>query len=102
MATGATGAAGALALPSTPGAAPRRGRGPVAPTTNPRYITDFEDITGVPFVFARHPIYHEVHIHMNNIYSDAFMDMEDLFAVTAPPTRTTFVADPVVVIKNKI
>jgi len=39
---------------------------------------------------------------MNNIYSDAFMDMEDLFAVTDPPTRTTFVADPVAVIKNKI
>jgi len=39
---------------------------------------------------------------MNNIYSGAFMDMEDLFAVTVPPTRTTFVADPVVIIKNKI
>ena len=38
---------------------------------------------------------------MNNIYSGAFMDMEDLFAVTVPPTRTTFVADPVVIIKNK-
>jgi len=30
------------------------------------------------------------------------MDMEDLFAVTAPPTRTTFVADPVAIIKNMI
>jgi len=99
---GRTGAAGALALPSTPGTAPRRGRGPAAPTTNPRSITDFEDITVVPFVFVRHSIYHEAHIHMNNIYSDAFMDMEDLFAVTAPPTRTTFVANPVVIIKNKI
>jgi len=39
---------------------------------------------------------------MNSIYSDAFMDMEDLFTVTAPPSRTTFVADPVVIIKNKI
>jgi len=28
--------------------------------------------------------------------------MEELFAVTDPPTRTTFVADPVVIIKNKI
>jgi len=102
MATGATGAAGALAPPSTPGTAPRRGRGPAAPTTNPRSITDFEDITGIPFVFARHPIYHEAHIHMNNIYSDAFMDMADLCAVTDPPTRTTFVANPVVIIKNKI
>jgi len=86
MATGAAGAAGALALPSTsaPGTAPQRGRGPAAPTTNPRSIADLEDITGIPFVFARHPIYHEAHIHMNNVYSDAFMDMEDLFAVTDP------------------
>ena len=47
-------------------------------------------------------MHHEAHIHMNSIYSDAFMDMEDLFTVTAPPSRTTFVADPVVIIKNKI
>jgi len=39
---------------------------------------------------------------MNNIYSDAFMDMEELFTVTAPPSRTTFIADPVVIIKTKI
>ena len=39
---------------------------------------------------------------MNNIYSDAFMDMDNLFAVPDPPTRTTFVADPVVIVKNKI
>jgi len=39
---------------------------------------------------------------MNNIYSDAFMDMEELFTVTAPATRVTFVTDPVVIIKNKI
>jgi len=102
MVTGASGAAGTLALPGTLTTVPRRGRGPAAPTTNSRSITDFEDITGIPFVFARHPIYHEAHIHMNNIYSDAFMDMDNLFAVTDPPTRTTFVADPVVIIKNKI
>jgi len=102
MATGASGAAGTLALPSTPATAPRRGRGPAAPTVNPRSITDFKDVTGIPFVFARHPIYYEAHIHMNNIYSDAFMDMDELFAVTAPPTRTTFVVDPSVIIKNKI
>jgi len=102
MATGAAGAPGTLALPSAPATAPRRGRGPAAPTVNPRCITDFEDVTGIPFVFTRHPIYHEAHIHMNNIYSDAFMDMDNLFAVTAPPTRDTFVADPVVIIKNKI
>jgi len=35
---------------------------------------------------------------MNNIYSDAFMDMDDLFAVTDPP----LVTNPVVIIKNKI
>ena len=73
----------------------QRGRGPAAPTVNPRSVTDFEDVTSIPFVFARHPIYHEAHIHMNNIYSDAFMDMDDLFAVTAPPSRTTFVAHAV-------
>jgi len=39
---------------------------------------------------------------MNTIYSDAFMDMEDLFTATPPPTRDTFVADPVLIIKNKI
>jgi len=64
--------AGALALtgPATP-ATGRRGRGPAAPTVNPRTITDFEDVTSIPFVFARHPIYTEAHIHMNTIYSDA-------------------------------
>jgi len=99
--TMATGAAGDLALPRTP-AMRRRSRGPGAPTATPRTIADFEDITGIPFVFVRHPIYNEGHVHMNNIYSDAFMDMEDLFTVTMPPSRTTFVADPVVIIKNKI
>jgi len=39
---------------------------------------------------------------MNTIYSDAFMDMDNLFTVTDPPSRTTFVADPVVIIKTKI
>jgi len=53
-------------------------------------------------VFPRHPLYHEAHIDMNIIYSDAFMDMADLFAVTDPPTSTTFVANPVMIIKNKI
>jgi len=98
MATGA----GTLALPATPSTAGRRSRGPAAPTATPRTIADFEEITGILFVFARHPTYHEAHIHINGIYSDAFMDMEDLFTVTAPPSRTTFVADPVVIIKNKI
>jgi len=30
------------------------------------------------------------------------MDMDNLFDVTAPPSRTTFVADPVPIVKNKI
>jgi len=91
----------ALTSPATP-ATGRRGRGAAAPTINPKTVTDFEDVTSIPFIFARHPIYAEAHVHMNNIYSDAFMDMEDLFAVTSPPTRTTFVVNPVVIIKNKI
>jgi len=89
-------------LPNKTPAAAQRDRGPAAPTVNPRSVTDFEDVTSIPFVFARHPIYHEAHIHMNNIYSDAFMDMEELFTVTAPATRVTFITDPVVIIKNKI
>jgi len=92
----------ALALPGTPGTGGRRGREPAAPTVNPRTVADFEEITAIPFVFVRHPMYHEAHIHMNNIYSDAFMDVDNLFAVTDPPTRATFVADPVVIIKSKI
>jgi len=99
---GSTGGAPlALTGPATP-ATGRRGRGPTATTINPRTVTDFKDITSIPFVFARHPIYPEGHIHMNTIYSDAFMDMEDLFNITAPPVRDTFVADPVTVIKDKI
>jgi len=95
---------GTLALtgPTTPRTGGRGRRGPAATTVNPRSVTDFEDVAGIPFVFARHPIYHEAHIHMNSIYSDAFMDMDNLFTVTAPPSRTAFVADPVVIIKTKI
>jgi len=93
-----------LALPAGP-ATPstgRRGRGAAPPTINPRTVTEFEDITSIPFTFARHPIYPEAHIHMNAIYSDAFMDMEDLFDITTtPPVRDTFVADPVTVIRDK-
>jgi len=100
MATG--GAPLALTDPATP-ATGRRGRGVAPATINPRTVTDFEDITSIPFVFARHPIYPEGHIHTNAIYSNAFMDMEDLFCITtAPPVRDTFVADPVTVIKDKI
>jgi len=87
--------------PATPGDR-GGGRRPAAPTVNPRSVTDFEDVAGVPFVFARHPICHEVDVHMNGICSDAFMDVDDLFAVTAPPSRTAFVADPVAIVKTKI
>jgi len=41
-------------------------------------------------------------MYMNDIYSDAFLDMADLFAVIDPPTRVTFVADSVAIIKTKI
>jgi len=78
MATG--GAPLALTGLATP-ATGRRGRGAAPAAINPRTVTDFEDITSIPFVFARHPIYPEAHIHMNAIYSDAFMDMEDLFSI---------------------
>jgi len=100
MVTG--GAPLALTGSATP-ATGQRGRGATPATINPRTNTDFEDITSIPFVFARHPIYPEAHIHMNAIYSDAFMDMEDLFNVTTvPPVRDAFVSDPVTVIKDKI
>jgi len=108
MATGSAGAPAPApaplaitgATPTTP--AGRGGRRPTGATVNPRSVTDFEDITGIPFVFSRHPICHDAHTHMNAIYLDAFMDMNDLFVVTAPSSRTTLVADPVVIIKTKI
>jgi len=91
-----------IAGPTPTASAGRGGRRPAVATVNPKSVTDFEDVTGIPFVFSRHPIYSEAHVHMNSICSDAFMDMDDLFVATAPPSRTTFVADPVVIIKNKI
>jgi len=106
MATGSAGApapaplAIAAATPTTP--AGRGGRRPTGATINPRSVTNFEEITGIPFVFARHPMCHDAHIHVNTICSDAFMDVDDLFAATAPPSRTTLVADPVAIIKTKI
>jgi len=84
-----------------PGAVRRRGGGG-APVMDPRTVADFENITAIPVVFARHPMYPKVHTHMNAIYSDAFLDMVDLFAVTTPPTRVTLVADPVAIVKAKI
>ena len=104
MATGASGSAplAIAAAPSTPATGGRGGRRSGPATVTPRSITDFAEVTGIPFVFAKHPIYHDAHNHMNTIYSDAFTDMDDLFTATTPPSRTTFVADPVVIIKTKI
>jgi len=105
--TSGTGASGAsplaiAAAPATPTPAGRGGRRTGTATINPRSIKDFDEVTGIPFVFARHPTHHDAHNHMNTIYSDAFTDMDDLFTATAPPSRTVFVPDPVVIIKNKI
>jgi len=74
MATGA----GTVALPATPGTGGRRSRGPAAPAATPRTIADFEEITGVPFVLVRHPMYHEAHMLMNSIYlklSNRFLEL---------------------------
>ena len=95
---GAGGGLSVLTGPAAP-ATGRRGRGPAAPAINSRTVTEFEDVTSIPFVFARHPICAEAHIHVNNVHSDGFMDAEDLFAMTAPPTRDAFVADPVAIVK---
>ena len=77
--------------PGTPG-------GRAAP--NPRDVIDFEDITSIPFSFSRHPIHTDAHVHMNAIYGDTFMEMDDLFAVVDPPARTTFIADPIAIIRD--
>jgi len=106
MTAGSAGAP-ALAPPAIAGATPtapagRGGRRPAGATVNPRSVVDFEDIAGVPFVFARHPMFHDAHVHVNAFCSDAFVDMDDLFAVAVPPSRTALVADPVAIIKTKI
>jgi len=105
--TSSAGASGAAPLaiaaaPATPTTAGRGGRRTGPATVNPRSITDFDEVTGIPFVFARHPMYHDAHNHVNTIYSDVFTDMDDLFTATTPPSRTVFVVDPVAIIKNKI
>ena len=107
MAAGSAGAPAPASLVIAAGAAPTTptghgGRRTAAAAVNPRSVADFEDVTGVPFVFARHPTHHDAHMHVNAICSDAFADVDDLFAVAAPPPRTAFVADPVVIVKNKI
>ena len=79
--------------PATPG-------GRAAP--NPRDVVDFEDITSIPFSFSRHPTYTDANLHMNTIYGDAFMEMDDLFTLVDPPTRTTFVANPIAIIRDQI
>jgi len=100
----------ALPPPGTPtatGTSPTRGgssgRGSGRPGgINPMTITEFEDILSIPFVFTRHPMYHEALIHMNSIYLDAFLDVGDLFVATTPTAMTTFVTDPISVIKTNI
>jgi len=47
-------------------------------------------------------MYLEAHLHMNSIYSDAFLDVPDLFDATTTPPMTTFVTDPIAIIKNNI
>jgi len=80
-----------LALPPPPGTpagtTPARGGSGGGRTggINPRTITEFDEITSIPFVFTRHPMYLEAHIHMNSIYSDAFLDVKDLFDATTTP-----------------
>ena len=69
---------------------------------NLRDVVDFDEITSIPFLFTRHPIYPDVHSHMNTIYADAFLDVDDLFTVEDPAAKTTFVADPVAIVKDRI
>jgi len=90
-----------LPAPSASGPVRGGGRGR-AITVDPRMITDFDEMTAIPFAFAKHPMYPEAHVFMNGIYADAFLDIDDLFTVTTPPSRDTFVTDPITVIKNKI
>jgi len=79
--------------PVTLVAAGRRRGGAGAPTIDPRTVTKFDEITAIPFVFARHPMYPEAHVHMNSTCSDAFLEVGDLFAVTTPPSRVNFVTN---------
>ena len=69
---------------------------------NPRDIVDFDEITCMLFSFTRHPIYPDAHIHMNTIYADAFLDIDELFTVETPVVKTTFVDDPMAFIKDRI
>jgi len=43
----------------------------------------------------------EAHVHVNSIHADAFLDMDDMFVVTPPPSRVNFIVNPVVVVENK-
>ena len=69
---------------------------------SPRDVTEYDDISSIPFSFSRHPASPDAHIHMNSIYGDAFMRMGELFVVEDPPIRTTFVTDPIAIIKDRI
>ena len=84
-----------------PPSTPAGGRGRGAARIDPRSVTDYSEISAIPFTFARHPMYPEAHVHMNNIYVDAFLSLNDLFS-DADGSRATFVLDPTTIIKNTI
>ena len=69
---------------------------------NPRDVVDFEDVTSISFSFSRHPILPDAHLHMNTICGDAFMEIDERFTVETPPAKTTFVADPIAIIRDRI
>ena len=83
---------------ATPTGSRRAARPPGAPSRraipNPRDVLDFEEITSTPFSLSRHPIYPDAHSHINTIYANTFLDIEDLFTVVNPPVKTTFVPRP--------
>jgi len=39
---------------------------------------------------------------MKCVYADAFLDINDMFAVMDPPSRVDFFTNPVTITKNKI
>ena len=86
---------------TAPPSAPTGGRGRGSARIDPRSVTDYGEISAIPFTFARHPMYSEAHVHMNNIYADAFLNIDELFS-DADGSRSTFVLDPLTIIRNTI
>ena len=83
-----------------PPSTPAGGRGRGAARIDPRLVADYSEISAIPYTFSRHPMYPNAHMHMNSMCADVFLDIDDLFSDGA--TRSTFVDDPLTVIKNKI